>query len=167
MWRGSRRSRHGIDAGAQRAGHRHPCRCLYRDGERKRCFLGAFPAARAERIGSDIDVRATVVLMGEPSEITWRKRLFQSRTIRCVVRVRRSRCGAGEQWCLPGSEATGQEVGGGLVHRSFETSQLAMEARRQPGSPSRKGNGLCGRFLGGASGSFSCLPGWPSRPDPA
>ena len=40
-------------------------------------LLGAFAAARAQRIGGHIDVRADGVLVREPAEVTRRKRTLQ------------------------------------------------------------------------------------------
>jgi hypothetical protein len=46
--------------------------------------LRPLAAARAKRIGSDIDVRAVVVLIAQPREIAGREHLLQP-TMRCVV----------------------------------------------------------------------------------
>src|SRR5579862_3205435 len=84
------------------------------------------PAARSERIGSDIDVCASVVFVGEPTEIIRRKRLFQpndplGRTFGVIASEQ-------ERNSVVRSEATGEEVGGGLVHR-YTSERNAMEVQ--------------------------------------
>jgi hypothetical protein len=84
------------------------------------------PAAGSERIGSDIDVCASVVFVGEPTEISRRKYLFQpndslGRTFGVVPAEQESNA-------VAYSEATGEEVGGGLVHR-YTSERNAMEVR--------------------------------------
>ena len=79
-------------------------------------LLGAFLAARVERISGNVDIRAGGVLVREPSEIAGLKRLFQGNDP-----LRR---GGGilpakqEGNRLTGSETMGQKVCGGSVHRS-------------------------------------------------
>jgi hypothetical protein len=87
-------------------------------------------AAGVKRIGSDIDVCATVVFVGEPTEISRRKRLFQSndplgRTFGVVPAEQESNG-------VVHSEATGEEVSGGLIHR-YTSERKAMEVRYWPG----------------------------------
>src|ERR1700733_8802550 len=82
------------------------------------------PAARTERIGSDIDVCASVVFVGEPAEISRRKRLFQpndslGRTFGVVPAEQESNG-------VSHGEATGEEIGGGLTHR-YTSERNAME----------------------------------------
>ncbi len=45
--------------------------------DRGDALFGAFAAAGANRIGSHIDVRANGVFVGEPAEVTRRKRTLQ------------------------------------------------------------------------------------------
>src|ERR1700722_8296290 len=84
------------------------------------------PAAGSERIGSDIDVCSSVVFVGEPTEISRCERLFQpndslGRTFGVVPTEQESNG-------VAYSEATGEEVGGGLVHH-YTSKRNAMEAR--------------------------------------
>src|ERR1700677_3817472 len=89
-------------------------------------LFGALAAARTERISSDIDVCASVVFVGEPTEISRRTHLFHSndplgRTFGVVSAEQESNG-------VAHSEATGEEVGGGLIHR-YTSERNAMEVR--------------------------------------
>src|ERR1700679_729608 len=67
--------------------------------------LRPLAAARAERIGSDVDIRAVVILIAQPGEIAWRKHLLQPND---ALR-RRRRVLLAEEHCngLSGKEASG------------------------------------------------------------
>jgi hypothetical protein len=75
-------------------------------------LLGAFAAAGVNRIGSHIDVRSDGVFVGEPTEVTRRKRMFQgSNALKNSVGIL-----ASKEQCdgLAWSEATGEEIGANI-----------------------------------------------------
>src|SRR5580658_3824396 len=79
--------------------------------DRGDALFGAFAAGRAKRIGRHIDVRSQSVFVGEPTEVTRRKRLFQgSNSLKGLVR-RFSPDEQGNRFI--GCEATSEEVSGG------------------------------------------------------
>src|SRR5580704_7994451 len=101
--------------------------------DRSDALFGAFAAGRAKRIGRHVDVRSQRVFVGEPTEVTRRKRLFQgSNSLKGLVRRL-----SPDEHCnrFMGSEATGEEVSGGAGSISS-----AMVWHVSPRIPARSGS---------------------------
>ena len=99
-------------------------------------LLGALAAAGAERIGGDIDVRAVVVLEGEPCHIA-RRETCSSVTTRCCGRGASSRRSRSAIVSLE-AKRTGEEVGGNLVHM-LTSQERDSTGRFQTESPADAG----------------------------
>src|SRR5208282_3489390 len=144
IWRGNRfggpeRSEMGLAVGIQ---------IKVQMPHRGDALFGAFAAARAQRIGSHIDVRADRVLMSEPAEVTRRKRTLQgNNALKNPGRILASKK---QRNRLARSEATGEEVGGNI--RCILCPMLwhvSPRIRVRSGSVSHHGRSREGRALRG------------------
>ena len=96
-------------------------------------LLCALATAGAERIGSDVDVRAVVVLVSEPAEVTRCESLLQrDDTLDGLCRALRAKQ---ESNRLTRSEATSEKVFCGLLH--LNTSFASAIPRALAGEEAR------------------------------
>src|SRR5579875_3801169 len=110
----------------------------------------ALPAARAEWIGSNVDVGSSMVLIDEPGLVARLQSRLQAHDALCyragIFPAQEKRNG------LFWLKATDEESLGDAVHGSAPGGHAGHSSRRArfpPGFRSREGRGLCGLFLGG------------------